>query len=104
MAYVNAACAGHVTIFSTGCKFRPVSNFTQLHALTLAARSYALLVMLKAERLVKSLWCGHTQELKCVVISKVWYLSPTPILPTPISPTRNQKCDISPTQIKIVSK
>ena len=43
MAYVNAACAGHVTIFSTGGKFRPVSNFTWLHALTLAARSYVLL-------------------------------------------------------------
>ena len=46
MAYVNAACTGRVTIFSTGGKFRPVSNFTQLHALTLAARSYALLSQL----------------------------------------------------------
>ena len=44
MAYVNAACARHVTIFSTGSKFRPVSNFTKLHALTLAARSYVLLL------------------------------------------------------------
>ena len=26
MAYVNAAHAGHVTIFSTGGKFHPVSN------------------------------------------------------------------------------
>ena len=43
MAYVYAACAVHVTIFSTGSKFRPVSNFTELHALTLATRSYALL-------------------------------------------------------------
>ena len=43
MAYVNAACAGRVTIFSTGGKVRPGSNFTQLHTLTLAARSYALL-------------------------------------------------------------
>ena len=33
-----------VTIFSTGGKFQPVSNFTELHALTLAARFYALLV------------------------------------------------------------
>ena len=31
-----------VTIFSTGGKFHPVSIFTQLHALTLIARSYAL--------------------------------------------------------------
>ena len=44
MAYVNAACAGRVTIFSTGGKVRPGSNFTLLHALTLATRSYALLV------------------------------------------------------------
>ena len=43
MAYVNTACAGRVTIFSTGGKFRLVSNFTWLHALTLAARSYVLL-------------------------------------------------------------
>ena len=43
MAYVNAACTAHVTIFSTGSKFCPVSNFTWLHGLTLAAHSYALL-------------------------------------------------------------
>ena len=45
MAYVNTTCAGCVTIFSTGSKFRPVSNFTQLHvhAVTLAACSYAVL-------------------------------------------------------------
>ena len=41
MAYVNAVCAGHVTIFSTGGKFRPV---LKLHTLTLAARYYVLLV------------------------------------------------------------
>ena len=28
MAYVNTAYAGRVTIFSTGSKFRPGSNFT----------------------------------------------------------------------------
>ena len=39
MAYANAACAGCVTIFSTGGKFHPVLNFTQLYALTLAAHS-----------------------------------------------------------------
>ena len=33
-----AVCAVHVTIFSTGSKLPPVSNFTQLRALT---RSYA---------------------------------------------------------------
>ena len=43
MAFVYVACTVHVTNFSTGGKFRPVSNFAELHALTLAARSYALL-------------------------------------------------------------
>ena len=42
MAYVSAVCAGHVTIFSTGGKFRPVLNF--LHALTQVTHSYALLL------------------------------------------------------------
>ena len=40
-----AVCVVHVTIFSTGGKFRPVSIFTQLHALTLVACSYALLLL-----------------------------------------------------------
>ena len=34
----------HVTTFSTGDKFRLVSNFTQLHTLTQVAHSYALLI------------------------------------------------------------
>ena len=34
MAYVYVACAGHVTIFSTGGKSRPISHFTELQALT----------------------------------------------------------------------
>ena len=42
-ACVYAACAVCVAIFSTGSKFRQVSNFIELHALTLAARSCALL-------------------------------------------------------------
>ena len=37
LAYVYAAaCAIHVTIFSTGGKFRLAANFTELHTLTLA--------------------------------------------------------------------
>ena len=38
MAYVyaQAVCTVCVTIFSIGGKFQPVSNFTELHALTLA--------------------------------------------------------------------
>ena len=42
-AYVYAACTVHVTIFSTGGKFRLVPNFMELHALILATRSYVLL-------------------------------------------------------------
>ena len=34
VAYVYAARTVHVTIFSIGAKFRTVSNFTELHALT----------------------------------------------------------------------
>ena len=44
MDYVYTAYTVYVTIFSTGGKFRPVSNFTELHALTPAAHSYALLL------------------------------------------------------------
>ena len=39
---VNAARPVRVTIFSTGGKFLQVSNFMEVHALTLAACSYAL--------------------------------------------------------------
>ena len=42
MAYVHMQL--HVTIFSTGGKFQQGSNFTELHALTQAAHSYALLL------------------------------------------------------------
>ena len=38
------SCAVHDTIFSTGGNLQPVTNFTELHALTQAARFYALLV------------------------------------------------------------
>ena len=31
-----------VTVFSTGSEFRPISNFTELHTLTQAARSHTL--------------------------------------------------------------
>ena len=40
--YVYTAC---VTIFSTGGKSRPVLNFMESHGLTLAAHSYARLVL-----------------------------------------------------------
>ena len=43
MAYVYTVCTVHVTIFSADGKFRPVSDFTELHGLTLAACSCVLL-------------------------------------------------------------
>ena len=43
LAAMTYVCAVSVTSFSTGTKFRLVSNFTELHALTLAAHSNALL-------------------------------------------------------------
>ena len=45
MTYVYTA-AQYVTIFSTGGKLRPVSNFTELHALTQAAHSYVLFTLI----------------------------------------------------------
>ena len=45
VAYINAVCTVCVTIFRTGGKFWLVSNFTELHALTLAACSYVVLVL-----------------------------------------------------------
>ena len=44
MTYVYTACTVCVTIFHIGIKFRPVSNFTELHAVIQAAHSYALLL------------------------------------------------------------
>ena len=52
MAYVYAACTAHVTIFSTGGKFRPVSNFKEFHALTPTTRSCALLVVPVSELMI----------------------------------------------------
>ena len=43
MADVYVACVVRVTIFSTGGKFRLVSNFTELHTLS---HSYVLLVVI----------------------------------------------------------
>ena len=44
MLMFMCSCAVHVTIYSAGGKFQPVSNFTELHALTQAPRSYVLLM------------------------------------------------------------
>ena len=51
MPYVIRSCTVRVTIFSTGGKFKLVSLFTELHTLTQAARSYALLYTLCNQRL-----------------------------------------------------
>ena len=47
MAYVYTVCAVCVTILVLASKFRPVSNFTELYALTLATGSYALLPLVR---------------------------------------------------------
>ena len=46
MAYMYVAYAVCVTIFSTGGEFQLVSNFKKLHALTIAARPYVLLLIM----------------------------------------------------------
>ena len=43
---IHVPCPVGVTIFSAGGNIRLVSNFTKLHALILAACSYALLLLL----------------------------------------------------------
>ena len=58
MPYVYAACPVHITIFSTGGKFQPVSNFMELHALTLAAQSYVVYKKVKhLEEVAPQLHC-----------------------------------------------
>ena len=44
MACVYAVHVGRVTIFSAGSKVRPILNFMELHTLSLATRSHALLI------------------------------------------------------------
>ena len=66
-----------VTIFSTGSKFQPVSNFTELHALTQATRSYALLTLpMKPDRQRLSavngeVICEDSVGARCYVASKM---------------------------------
>ena len=55
MASVYTACPVNVTIYSTGSKFQPVLNSTELHAFTLAARSYALFINLIPRPFINSL-------------------------------------------------
>ena len=45
MTYVYTAYTVHVIVFSTGGKFCPESNFMELHAVTQATRSYALILI-----------------------------------------------------------
>ena len=56
-----SACAVCVTIFITGSKFCPVSNFMELHALALAACSYVLLHYMSVIFLT-SFGCGWAGE------------------------------------------
>ena len=66
MAYVDTASAVCATNFSTGGKFCPVSNCTELHALTLAAHSYALLTTIKPWPLYHRYW----QQPRYMYLSK----------------------------------
>ena len=61
MAFVYIACTVHVTIFSTGGKFRPVSNCTELQAL---AQATALVLSDKQVGVFLALW------LQCVQVSR----------------------------------
>ena len=56
-------CTVHVTIFSTGGKFQPVSTFTELHALTQATRFYALLQAYSTD-----IWVGRGGVLILCII------------------------------------
>ena len=64
MAYVYAACTVHVTILSKDDKFQPASNLMELHALTLATCSYALLYVQRIARVIDCSSVGeHIQQL-----------------------------------------
>ena len=62
----TCSCSECVTIFSSGGKFRLVSNFTELHATTLATCSYALLMFrgkIKNDVYInRSLFCLETSR------------------------------------------
>ena len=71
MAYVYTACAVHVIVFSTGSKFRPVSNFTELLTLTLAAVFIALVSIVSGPYLEQPVVCSlETQIGGCSLVAK----------------------------------
>ena len=70
MAYVNAACAGRVAIFSTVQYFRLASNFTELQVLPQAARSYALLYILMEDIVIT--FKTHSAILSYVFLLYHW--------------------------------
>ena len=70
--FQHAACPVCVTICSTGGKFQPVSNFTVLHALTLAARSCALLCTRNLPKIGPPSKTSHCPFLNEVVAKNVF--------------------------------
>ena len=77
LVYTYTACAVCVTIFSTGSKFRPVSNFRELHTLTQATHSYALLIIQIAETLSSSAYSPSSisyRSLKHMSESNLGYI------------------------------
>ena len=63
MDYVNAACAGHVTIFSTGGKFRPGFKF---YVVTRSYSSRPFLCILGADYRATSLPGPHPASIACI--------------------------------------
>ena len=71
LAYVHAACAVCVTIFSTGGKLRLVSNFMELHALTQAVHSDALSVVVMAQSSQSTIQLLHLTTMMIIMYRKV---------------------------------
>ena len=93
---IYAACAVRVTIFSIGSKFWPVSNFTELHALT-QTRSYALLLCMMTK-----MYCCYSNQthLLLEVAMEVYHCTPVwtvhvllPPFPSPPSVSPSPACD-----------
>ena len=65
LAYLNTALQGVLLLLVTGVRFRPVLNFMELHALTLAAHSYALL-----DTGIPLAFYGQVTD--CVIVHPFW--------------------------------
>ena len=80
MAYVYAVWAVRVTIFSTGGKFQPVSNFTELHTSTQAACSCALLLNVQLMQAAARTASHDLAKVQLSVLTSYSSPSPAPLL------------------------